>query len=73
MATVNVRGAEIAYERSGTGPDMIWGHGLSQTRASDLDSGWMDYSRLPVTLVRYDAPFFMFANGSMQILGTAPI
>ncbi|MGE0881860.1 MAG: alpha/beta fold hydrolase [Acidimicrobiia bacterium] len=55
MATVKVRGAEIAYERSGTGPDMIWGHGLSQTRASDLDSGWMQYSRLPVTLVRYDA------------------
>jgi len=50
-----VRGAKLVYERSGSGPDLIWGHGLSMDRASDTDMGLMDWSRIPVSLVRYDA------------------
>lgn len=52
---VRVRGAEIAYERSGSGPDLIWGHGLSATRVSDADSRILDWTQIPVSLVRYDA------------------
>ena len=52
---VRVRGAELVYEQSGTGPDLIWGHGLSMNRASDTDMGLLDWSRIPVTVVRYDA------------------
>lgn len=57
MATqeVSVRGARIVYEVSGTGPDVIWGHGLSMNRASDSVMGLLDWERLPVTVFRYDA------------------
>ena len=34
--TATIRGARIAYEQSGTGPDLIWGHGLSQTPDSPV-------------------------------------
>jgi 3-oxoadipate enol-lactonase len=50
-----IRGVQLASEVSGTGPDLIWGHGLSMNRASDADMGLLDWSRIPVTVVRYDA------------------
>lgn len=50
-----VRGAELAWERSGDGPDLIWGHGLSMNRASDDEMALLDWGRLPVRVLRYDA------------------
>ncbi|HEX4244945.1 MAG TPA: alpha/beta fold hydrolase [Acidimicrobiales bacterium] len=50
-----IRGAELAYEVTGSGPDVIWGHGLSMDRASDADMGLLDWQQIPVTVVRYDA------------------
>jgi 3-oxoadipate enol-lactonase len=50
-----LRGAELVYEVSGTGPDVIWGHGLSQTRASEAALPLVRWERLPVRVVRYDA------------------
>lgn len=52
---VHVRGARLAYEVSGEGSDLIWGHGLSMTRASDAVLGLLDWSQIHVSVVRYDA------------------
>ena len=52
---LSVRGARIAYEVSGSGPHLIWGHGLSMSRASDAEMGLLDWTRIPVSVVRYDA------------------
>jgi 3-oxoadipate enol-lactonase len=52
---VTVRGARLVAERSGEGPDLIWGHGLTMSRASDAVVGLLDWSRIPVSVVRYDA------------------
>lgn len=50
-----IRGVQLAFEVSGSGPDLIWGHGLSMNRASDANLGLLDWGRIPVTVVRYDA------------------
>ena len=50
-----VRGAELAFDRSGEGPDVIWGHGLSQTRAIEEDMGLIDWDRVRAQVLRYDA------------------
>ena len=52
---VTVRGAGLAYETSGSGPRVIWGHGLSMNRVSDAALGQLDWSRIPAAVVRYDA------------------
>ena len=52
---VEVRGARLAYEQSGSGPPLIWGHGLSMNRVSDAELGSLDWSRIPASVVRYDA------------------
>jgi len=52
---VTVRGASIAYEITGRGLPVIWGHGLSMDRISDAELGLLDWDRLPVSVVRYDA------------------
>lgn len=55
MTTVEIRGCEIAYERSGTGPDLVWGHGLTQSRALDDRLALVDWPAVPATVLRYDA------------------
>lgn len=50
-----VRDVRLVFEISGEGPDLIWGHGLSMNRASDAVLGLLDWSRIPVSVVRYDA------------------
>jgi 3-oxoadipate enol-lactonase len=50
-----VRGARLAYEVTGQGVTLIWGHGLSMTRASDAELGLVDWDRVGATVVRYDA------------------
>ncbi len=50
-----IRGVQLVFEVSGSGPDLIWGHGLSMNRTSDADLGLLDWGRIPVTVVRYDA------------------
>lgn len=54
-STITVRGALIAYEQSGDGPDLIWGHGLSQSRADESVLALVDWSRVPARVTRYDA------------------
>jgi pimeloyl-ACP methyl ester carboxylesterase len=52
---VSVRGVQLAYEIAGTGPEVIWGHGLSMTRVSEAGLMPLDWTRIPATVVRYDA------------------
>ncbi len=52
---VDIRGVALSVEVSGSGPSLIWGHGLSMNRASDAEMGLLDWARIPVTVVRYDA------------------
>lgn len=56
LGHVPVRDTTLAAERIGaTGPDLIWGHGLSQSRAAEATVGLIDWPRVPARVVRYDA------------------
>jgi pimeloyl-ACP methyl ester carboxylesterase len=50
-----VRGAELEHERSGSGPDLIWGHGLSMDRVSDAAMALLRWDAIGMTVLRYDA------------------
>ena len=55
MTRCEIRGCEIAYERSGSGVDLVWGHGLTQSRALEDELGLFDWSAAPANVLRYDA------------------
>ena len=57
MATEEIRGVELAYDRSGSGPDLVWGHGLTSGMASEDELGLFDFDALRevATVLRYDA------------------
>ena len=50
-----IRGAEIHHQTSGSGPALIWGHGLTQSRALEDADQRVDWARVPATVTRYDA------------------
>ncbi|MEO6653873.1 MAG: alpha/beta fold hydrolase [Ilumatobacteraceae bacterium] len=52
-----IRDVEFAYDRSGDGPDLVWGHGLTSSMASEDDLGLVDWSaiRRRARVLRYDA------------------
>lgn len=52
-----VREAALHYESSGRGPDLVWGHGLTSSRAADDELGFIDHEQLATVcrLHRYDA------------------
>jgi pimeloyl-ACP methyl ester carboxylesterase len=52
---VLVRGAQLAYEITGAGPDVIWGHGLSMHRVSDAEMSVLDWTHISARVLRYDA------------------
>ncbi|CAO5236298.1 alpha/beta fold hydrolase [Frankia sp. AgKG'84/4] len=57
-ATVHVRGARLAYSDEGSGPAVVHGHGLLQSRATERASGMFDWAPVVAAgrrLVRYDA------------------
>lgn len=57
-ATVHLRGARLAYSDEGSGPVVVHGHGLLQSRATERASGMFDWTPVVATgrrLVRYDA------------------
>lgn len=58
--TVAVRGTRLAYETAGQGPDLVWGHGLTSSVASEdlMAEGtapMIEWSRVPARVTRYDA------------------
>jgi len=54
-SSATIRGAEIEFERAGSGVDLIWGHGLTQSRELEDRFGLVNWSDVPATVVRYDA------------------
>ena len=55
---VNIRGVDIQYETAGTGTPVVWGHGLTSSRADDLMPPVMvDWDRVAqhAQVTRYDA------------------
>jgi pimeloyl-ACP methyl ester carboxylesterase len=57
MERVVLRDVELAYEESGEGRTLVWGHGLSSSRSNEDDFGLLDWARLAdaCRLLRYDA------------------
>lgn len=55
--TEHVRGVDLAWERLGSGPALVWGHGLSSSRADEDTGGLLDFTTLAdvATVLRYDA------------------
>lgn len=65
----HVRGADLAYTRTGSGPVVIIAHGLTSSRANNAASGLLDLS--PVidagyTLIAYDARGHGESGGTMN-------
>jgi len=52
---MRIRGAEIAIEEFGSGVDVVWGHGLTQSRALENRRPLINLSSLDARVVRYDA------------------
>lgn len=52
---ITVRGAGLVYEQQGSGPELIWGHGLSQSRAAESVLSLIDWDRVDAHVTRYDA------------------
>lgn len=52
-----IRGVELDHDLAGTGHDMIWGHGLTSSRASEDALGLFDWSTIRTAnrVLRYDA------------------
>lgn len=54
---IEIRGVELAWERAGDGPLLVWGHGLTSSRSSEDDGVIVDWPavRRRLDVVRYDA------------------
>lgn len=54
---MTVRGVDLAYEMSGTGPTLVWGHGLTSNMARDDAFEVLDWPtvRHVARVLRYDA------------------
>ena len=51
-----IRGVDLAWRRSGAGLPLVWGHGLSSSRADEDTFGLLDWELIPdLDLLRYDA------------------
>lgn len=56
--SLNVRGVRLAYSDEGSGPIVVYAHGLTQSRAADRALGLIDWAVLTGTgfrLISYDA------------------
>jgi pimeloyl-ACP methyl ester carboxylesterase len=52
-----IRGVDLDADVSGSGPDVVWGHGLTSSRAAEDELGLFDWSviRSRSRVLRYDA------------------
>ena len=57
MPSRTIRGVELQYDIDGSGPTVMWGHGLTSSRAREDQFGLLDFARLRESnrVVRYDA------------------
>ncbi len=54
---ITVRGVSLAHDLDGSGPDVVWGHGLTSSTASEDELGLIDWSEIRAghRVLRYDA------------------
>lgn len=54
---VMIRGVELEYDLVGDGPDVVWGHGLTSSMASEDELGLFDWAAIRSSnrVLRYDA------------------
>ena len=64
-----VRHAELFYVQAGYGPDLIWGHGLTQTRANEESLGLLDWSGIAARVLRYDARGHGLSQSTPELAG----
>ncbi len=50
----HIRGVDLAYEVAGTGPDLVWAHGLTSSRESENQAPLLNWPELPARVLRYD-------------------
>ncbi len=50
-----VADVELVHATTGAGPDLIWGHGLTSSRANEDEAPLIDWRRVPARVTRYDA------------------
>lgn len=60
VTSSKIRGCTIAHEWVGDtahddGVDVVWGHGLTQSRALENDAGMLDWTDVDARVLRYDA------------------
>jgi 3-oxoadipate enol-lactonase len=55
MTSRTVRGCKIACVQVGSGPDVVWGHGLTQTRALEDRQPFINWPAIEARVLRYDA------------------
>jgi 3-oxoadipate enol-lactonase len=53
--TADIRGATLAYDVQGHGPDVVWGHGLSFSRATEVALPLLEWSQIEARVLHYDA------------------
>lgn len=55
--TSTIRGVTLSFDRAGSGPTLVWGHGLTSSRQSEDEFPILDWSRVrsTVDVLRYDA------------------
>lgn len=56
--SLNVRGTRLAYSDEGSGPIVVYAHGLTKSRSADRALGLVDWPALPAAgfwLISYDA------------------
>lgn len=56
-AVASVRGCDLAHDLAGDGPDLVWGHGLTSSMATEDEFGLLDHDRIRRVAreLRYDA------------------
>ncbi|MFT7650369.1 MAG: 3-oxoadipate enol-lactonase [Candidatus Poriferisodalaceae bacterium] len=64
MPSSTIRGAALHHSTSGAGQKVIWGHGLSQSRAAEDESPIVDWSRIDARTTRYDARGHGFSSST---------
>ncbi len=57
MSVLNVRGVDLHHDLAGSGPTMIWGHGLTSSRSREDETRLVDWVRVRehAAVLRYDA------------------
>lgn len=69
-----VRGARLAWTAAGSGPPVIWAHGLTSRSYAQEDAGLFDWTPLTSAhrLIRYDARGHGLSSGAPDPAGYTP-